>query len=157
MAARRRFVTGLGAVSLVIGVLTGMPAPAGADGRINVQVSVLARALLDAQRSPRQVVISQEDLARGYHDVAQPVEVDFRSNHPNGVVLAFASSSGFLEAIEAFEAGMPLSAGASVYVPQRERGFRARRVSVKLRLKLGPDALPGAVSFPITVSLAPSK
>lgn len=142
-------------------LLVGLPVPAGGADRpiVAIQATVLARALLDRQRFPQTVVISDADVARGYHDVVEPVAVDFRSNHPGGVVLGFALSSHAVAAIDAqaFESGMPLSAGESVFVPQRERGFRARTIAVKLRLKLAPHAAPGAIAFPLAVSLAPLK
>jgi hypothetical protein len=159
MANPARLVRALSSAVLASALVPGVAPRVEADqtGSLRIQATVLARALLDAQRSPAQVVISQEDVARGYHDVAEPVDVDFRSNHPNGVVLAFAWTSPLVEGIEAqaSEAGVPLSAGASVYVPQRSSGFRARSVSLKLRLKLAPDAAPGAMPFPVKVSLAP--
>ena len=49
-----------------------------------------------------------------------------------------------------------LAAGSTVYVPQRERGFRAHSVSLKLRLRLSPGAAPGPIAFPVTVSLSPA-
>jgi hypothetical protein len=136
-----------------------LPVPAGGTDRpiVAIQATVLARALLDSQRFPQTVVISEEDVARGYHDVLEPVLVDFRSNHPDGVVLGFVLTSLSVTSVEAqaFEGGVPVASGENVFVPQRERGFRARSVALKLRLKLAPDAAPGAIAFPVAVSLAP--
>jgi hypothetical protein len=160
MAKPVRLATVLASAILTTGILSGLPAPAGAGDRASIQLhaTVLARASMDAQRLPQRLVISEEDLERGYVELGQPVEVDFRTNHPGGVVLGFVLDSRQIAAVEAqaFEGGMPLASGATIFVPQRERGFRARTVSLKLRLKLAPGAAPGTVAFPVSVSLAPA-
>jgi hypothetical protein len=162
MANRPPFRTLLAAGTLgASALLIGLPVPAAGTDRpiVAIQTTVLARALLDAQRFPQTVVISEEDVARGYHEVPEPVEVDFRSNHPGGVVLGFALSSLSVTSVEAqaFEGGVAVASGESVFVPQRQRGLRARTIALKLRLKLAPDAAPGAIAFPVAVSLAPLK
>ena len=155
---RERRLTAAAVAGMVL--LSGAHGPVAASDNARVQVSatVLARAVIDAQRLPQQLVISEQDLARGYVEVEQPVEVDIRTNHPGGVVLGLVLNSPDFAAVgvEAFEGGTRLASSATVFVPQLQRGLRARTISLKLRLKLSPDAAAGTVAFPLTVSLAPA-
>ncbi len=141
-------------------LLTGAHGPVAASDRAQVQISatVLPRAYIERQRLPQQLVISEQDVARGYVEVHEPVEVNIRSNYPGGVVIGFAINSPYLSGLDvrASEGNTPLVAAATVFVPQRERGLRARSVSLKLRLKLAPHAVPGTIAFPVTVSLDPA-
>lgn len=139
-------------------IATSLAAPAAASGNraeVQIHATVQARALIDRQRLPQHVVISDADVARGYVDVEQPVELGIRSNHPGGVVLGFSLNSQQLEAVDvqAAQGGYPHPAG--IFVPQPERGLRAHSVSLKVRLKLAPQARPGTIAHPLSVFLAP--
>lgn len=148
------------AAAVGVALMTGVQAPATAGDRAQVQIvaTVLPRAYIERQRMPQQLVISEHDVARGYVDVQEPVQVNLRSNYPAGVVIGFTLNSPYLSGlnVQASEGGTPLAAAETVFVPQREPGLRARSVSLKLRLKLAPHAVPGAMSFPVTLSLDPA-
>jgi hypothetical protein len=118
--------------------------------------SVQARALIDRQRLPQSVVVSAEDVRRGYIDLEQPVEVGIRTNYAAGVRLDLSLNSSSLQAVDVREAQGGEVRAAGVFVPQPERGLRAHTVSLKLRLRLAPDALPGTIAHPLTVSLTPA-
>jgi len=156
---RQRRLTAMALTGLALWSASPAPAEAGEPASVQISATVLSHASIEAQRLPREVVISTEDVARGYVELEEPLEVDLRTNHPAGVVLWLALSSPRFTAVHAsgFERGAPLSSGGvAVLVPQRERGLRARTVSLRVRLMLAPDALPGTVAFPVTVSLSPA-
>lgn len=116
------------------------------SARVQVVASVMARASIESQRLPTEVLVSAADVARGYVDIADPVEIGIRSNQ--AVMLGFSANSPEV-------AGVDVKAG-STYVAQRERGLRAQTVSFQLRLKLAPGTQPGRIAFPVSVSLTPA-
>lgn len=121
-----------------------MMAAAADTTQIRVSASVMARATIETQRLPTELLVSAEDVARGFVDV--PVEIGVRSNH--ALVVGFSSNAREV-------AGVAVSAG-SAFVPQTERGMRAHTVSVRVRLKLAPQAQPGRIALPLTVCLTPA-
>jgi len=156
---RQRRLTAMALTGLALWSASPAPAEAGEPANVHISATVLTHASIEAQRLPHEVVISSEDVARGYVELDEPLQVDLRTNHPSGVVLWLALNSPRFTAVHAsgFERGAPLSSGGvAVLVPQGERGLRARTVSLKVRLTLAPDAAPGTVDFPVTVSLAPA-
>jgi hypothetical protein len=141
-----------------VALSAALQTPAGAADRAQVQIhaTVPAKAFIDRQRLPQRVVVSAQDVARGYLDVDEPVEVGIRTNHPGGVVLGIASNSRQLERIDVRAAEGGLLRAAGIFVPQLERGLRARIVSLKLRLKLAPGTVPGSIAYPFSLFLAPA-
>ena len=154
--ARQRRMAALAVAGMALaGALSG-PAAAGDRARVEIHATVQARALIERQRLPQAVTLSEEDVKRGYVDLEQPVEVGIRTNHAAGVLLGLSLNSRNLESIDVREAHGGEVRAASVFVPQPERGLRAHTVSLKVRLKLAPDAVPGTIAYPFTLSLSPA-
>jgi hypothetical protein len=149
----------LAAVALAgLALMAGLPAPAlaGDKAQVNIVATVLERAFVERQQLPHSMVISSQDVARGYVDLDQPVEVAIRTNHRAGVLLGVSLNSQALEAVDVQAAhGGEVRAG-SIYVPQGGRGMRLHTVWLKLRLKLAPSASPGIIAHPVALSLAPA-
>jgi len=137
------------------GALSG-PAAAGDRARVDIRATLQTRALIERQRLPQAVTLSEQDVRRGYLDVEQPLEIGIRTNHSAGVVLDVASNARELESVDVREAQGGEVRAASVFVAQPEPGLRARTVWLKLRVKLAPDAAPGTILHPFTVSLSPA-
>ena len=135
----------LAGLALSAGV-TG-PAAAGDAASLRINATVLSRAVIDRQRLPQEVLLSAQDIARGYVDVEEPVEIAIRSNVPAGVKLGFTLNSEQLAAVDVRE--------GSLFLPQEGPGLRARSVSLRLRLRLAPEAVPGRIAAPLTVFLVP--
>jgi hypothetical protein len=140
------------------GALSG-PAAAGDRARIDIRATVQTRALIERQRLPQAVTLSEQDVRRGYVDL-EPVEIGIRTNHPAGVMLDLSPNAAELESVDVREAQgadvRPAVRAASVFVPQSGPGLRARTVWLKLRVKLAPGAAPGTIVHPFTVSLSPA-
>ena len=133
------------AIALSSVALSASPISKAADtATVRVVASVSASASIESQRLPSEVVVSTEDVARGFVDV--PVEIGVRSNH--AVVLGFFTNSRDVARIDV-TSGTP-------YVAQRDRGMRSTAASFQLRLRLAPGAQPGRIAFPISVSLTPA-
>ena len=56
--------------------------------RLELRAVVQAHASIAAVSAPQQVVLGAADVARGYLDLAQELEVQLRTNVPGGVLLA---------------------------------------------------------------------
>jgi len=129
---------------------TLVPAPAAADtAQVNVMATVITRASIESQQLPRDVAITQQDIERGYVDL-DPVEIGVQSNNPAGVRLGFAALSAQLAAVDV-DGG-----GSTVFVAQTARGLQRQKISVRLRLRLAPGAMPGNIANPVSVSLTPA-
>lgn len=153
---RQRRLAAVAVAGLALaGGLNG-PASAGERASIQVAATVQSRAFIEAQRLPHQVAITAQDVARGYVDVDEALEVGIRSNHAAGVVLALGVNSLSVQSIDVRAAQGGEARAEGIFVPQSGRGLQARTVSLKLRLKLAPSAAPGTIVFPVTVSLAPA-
>jgi hypothetical protein len=153
---RQRRLAAVAVAGVALSGAFSAPAAASERARVDIVASVQARALIDRQRLPQSVVVSAEDVRRGYIDLEQPVEVGIRTNYAAGVRLDLSLNSSSLQAVDVREAQGGEVRAAGVFVPQPERGLRAHTVSLKLRLRLAPDALPGTIAHPLTVSLTPA-
>jgi hypothetical protein len=147
---RQRRLTTVALAGAALSTIAPLPAAAGDRATVQVAATVLARASIDSQRLPREVAVSAADIERGYVDLQEPVEIGVQSNHPGGVVVSFVANSARLAQVQV------QGAGPSVFVGQRDRGLQRRTLSVKLRLKLAPDAVPGNIAFPVSVFIAPA-
>jgi len=133
-----------------------LPAPVAAADTASVRIvaSVLSRSSVESQDLPSEVTISAQDIARGYVDIADPVEIGTRSNRPGGVMLAFTANSPHIASIDIMQsAGTSGTGSGMIFIAQKESGLRKQTVRLKLRLKLAPEASPGRISFPVAVSL----
>ncbi len=146
---RQRRLTNVAVASAALSTLAPAPASAGDTAHIQVVATVLARASIESQSLPSDVAITQQDIERGYVDLA-PVEIGVRSNSPTGVRVGFAAASAHLSTVDV-EGG-----GSTVFLAQNGRGLQRQKVSVRLRLRLAPSAVPGTISYPVSVFLTPS-
>lgn len=147
--ARQRRLTKVAVASAALSALTPAPAAAGDTTHVSVVATVLARASIESQRLPRDVAVTQQDVERGYVDL-DPVEIGVQSNHPSGVRLGFAANSAQLSSVD-IEGG-----GSMLVLAQQARGLQRQKVSVRLRLRLAPGAVPGTIAFPVSVYLTPA-
>jgi hypothetical protein len=153
---RQRRLAAVAVAGVALAGALSVPAAAGDRARVEIQASVQARALIDRQRLPQAVVISAEDVQRGYVDLEQPVEIGIRTNHAAGVLLDLSRNASEVQSVDVREAQGGEVRALGVFVPQSERGLRAHTVSLKVRLRLAPGAVPGTIAWPFSVSLSPA-
>jgi hypothetical protein len=139
--------------------LSAPPAARADSHRIEVRAVVARVASVSALRTPAQVVVTADDVARGYVEIAQPVEVGIRTNDPSGVVLGFELGSPLVRAVhfDGEDLRLSVAAGAAaVRVPTAGAGLRSRTLRLRTRLELAPGARPGVIAWPVAVFVAPS-
>jgi hypothetical protein len=152
---RQRRLTAVALAGVALSAALQMPEAAADQTHLHIQATVLQRTVVERQRLPQRLEVSAQDVARGYVDVAEPVEVGIRSNHPAGVSVGFALNSPQLDAVAVLAALGGEVRGHGVFVPQLERGLRASVLSLRLRLKLAPEAVPGSIAFPLALTITP--
>ena len=149
LARRQRRLAKAALAGAALSALTPAAAGAADTAHVSVVATVLTRASIESQELPRDVTISEPDLARGYIDL-EPVEIGVQSNNPAGVRLRFVAKSAQFAAVDV-EGG-----GATLFLVQPGRGLQRQKVSVRLRLRLAPGAAAGTVAYPVSVVLAPA-
>ena len=126
---------------------------------IRVQATVMRHASIRAFRAPLQVSVTAADVARGYVEPAQPVEVEIRTNNPGGVMLGFNVNSPQVSGarFEGEDLQLSVAAGAAVVlVPKTGVGLRSQTLRLRTRLMLAPGAKPGVIAWPVALFIAPS-
>lgn len=134
----------------------GIRPPAGrTSARIEVSATILSRTTLTVRRQPHALVVTREDVRRGYVEVPAASRIEVRSNDPRGYLLVFESQAGsgtpFREAI-IDGLGRPVQIGpGGGWVPRTDpRGPVS--VDLSYRFSLTKDAVPGSYRWPFALS-----
>lgn len=138
----------------------GVPSLAAADAlSVEVRASVLRIAQISAVRAPETIVLDQADVQRGYVELAQPVEIDVRTNDRLGVTLGFSIDHPSVRAATLLAADRAVALGegpALLFVARTvPPGLRVQTVLLRARLELSPQAVPGLLPWPLSIYLAP--
>ncbi len=144
-------------IFLSVLLLGGRGALAGDATRVQVSATVPGQASITAVSAPTQVQLAEADVARGYLDLPQTLEIAVRTNLPRGVLLTGASASGALRGVALSAAGEPgvYASGAGLLIDKLGVGLREQRVRLYVRLLLGPGAAAGPMAWPVAFSLMP--
>lgn len=156
--ARQKRLRALAFAAAALGV-SAPPAALAGSHSIRVQATVVHHASISAFRAPQQVNVTAEDVARGYVELAQPVEVEISTNNPGGVMLGFNVNSPQVAGarFEGEDLQLSVAAGAAVVlVPKTGVGLRSQTLRLRTRLMLAPGAEPGVIAWPVALFIAPS-
>jgi hypothetical protein len=142
-------------VALSAGSVLAAPALAAAaeaQSRFQVSTVVVPRARLQALETASDVVVTAEDVARGYKDLVTQYEL--RSNDPRGCLLTIAQRPGLAESIDVD--GLPVrvrlrDAPAEVVLPWA-RG--PQPLELRVRLNLDEAARPGTYPLPLHLAVS---
>jgi len=143
-----------------LGVALLLATVAGADARSEtgqarflVSATVPERVTIEALEQPTRLVISADDVLRGYKEVAARYLV--RTNTARGWMLQFSPRIGLARHVEVRGLG-----GQVVLRDESVEVFRPgttgrESLSLEYRLVLVPDAQPGTYDLPLQVSAVP--
>ncbi len=126
-----------------------------ATARVEVSATVLPRTMLTVRSQLRTLVITAEDIRRGFVEVPSASRIEVRSNDPRGYLLVFENRSGpegpFREAI-VDGLGRQVQIGpAGGWIPRTDpRGPATAELSY--RFSLAKDAAPGRYPWPLLLS-----
>ena len=142
----------LGVVALAA-LLAGPALADQAQTRFTVSAVVPRRVTLTVLEQPVQLMLSAEDIERGYKDVAARYQV--RHNDPNGYLLHLAPRIGLTRHVEVRGLGAAIQLGdADLAVRQASVG-RLHDFELAFRFVLDPSARPGSYALPVHVTAAP--
>jgi hypothetical protein len=148
--------------ALVAVLVLGLPAVArsaiAADARLLISATVLKHASLTALSQPQSLVITSADLAQGYVELPDAVQMAIKSNTRNGYMLVFDVDATFVEAtwVRGLQNKIQLSAtGGVVPLPASGHGMSVSTHDLGLRFLLAPSARAGVYLWPMRVSVVP--
>ena len=127
----------------------------GARATLGVTVTVPRHASLRVAQ-PDSLLVSEEDIARGWIELAAPVEVLVQSNARQGYTLAFERRGALVREVEVRGLGETLrlqGGAATASRPAAGPGLWQDRLLLRLRFTLAPDARAGRHDWPVQISL----
>lgn len=132
--------------------------PAVADqAKVTVSATVLKHASLKVLEQPSAVVVTPEDIARGYVEVPLPARVRVKNNSA-GYLLNFASSAEFASRIRVRGLGPDvLMSGDGGLIAQSasSRGMATVTLDLGFRFELAAGAHEGVYPWPLELSVTP--
>lgn len=134
----------------------GAPAHAqSAQSPLVVRVIIPPHASIRIAQPP-SVTVSEGDVARGFVEVAGPVEVSVQSNVAEGYALVFERHGDAFTEVQV--QGLPqavvfASAGAIASRPAAGRGVWRDQVLLRFRFTLAPRTRAGEHPWPVQISL----
>jgi hypothetical protein len=137
-----------------LALLAAIPMAAHAgDARaiLTVSATVPARASLEAISQPMALAVSEDDVARGYVDVAAVYRV--RNNDPAGYLLRLEPRTGLTSSIEVNGLGSAVSMGQDIVEVTQPAALQARELDLSFRFRLDPDVPAGVYPMPVQVSV----
>jgi hypothetical protein len=149
----------LAATMLVISAALVAPVHAGQGTSATLSVhAVVARHAQLRFAQPASISVTESDIARGFVEVEQPVDMVVRSNDRSGYTVAFHCHCVSVREAQVEGLGQLLKvggAGASANRPAANDGMWQDHVQLRFRFVLGPDASAGQYDWPLQVSLIP--
>lgn len=119
------------------------PAPAAQAADLGITAVVARSARVTLLDQPSRVIVTPEDVARGYVDLASGPRLGVRSNSREGIAVAVVSTHPLL--------GIELRGGHTPLV--LPGGVRS--LDLHYRVLLAPDALPGIYAWPGQIIATP--
>ncbi len=157
---RQRKLIALAATSLALsGGMMPTDSVAADTTRLNIQATVLEHTSISRLSVPSSLTVSEDDVARGYIEVDEPVTIDVRTNSAAGAVLGFSLQSPMVRSVtlNGTSNGVAVSeAGANMHLAKQGKGLATHSLKLRVRVELAPGAQPGTLAWPLAVFLAPA-
>jgi hypothetical protein len=146
----RRFALAAAACALLAVPL----AQAGPEQQMTVTAVVRHFSNLKVVAQPRSFHLSAEDVARGYVDIAAPLQLELESNLGAGYTLVFGRAGQQVLRAQVQGLGQRFEVAADTPVTWRLAG-RREQAQFRFRLILAQGVQAGEYAWPIQVSLLP--
>ncbi|MGZ7030525.1 MAG: hypothetical protein ACXVIJ_01025 [Thermoanaerobaculia bacterium] len=144
-----------GLLALVAALIIAVPVFADSVSKqMTVSTRVIARAVVTVD-PPAAIVVTADDVARGYVDVTQPIQVRVRTNSRNGYVLQAEKTTEAFSAIELTNETTSMSVSSHETWLQRPYVAGGDVMSLRARLYLAPGPMAGAQAVPVAFSATP--
>ena len=123
---------------------------------MTVSTRVIARAVLTVDSQPGSVTVTAGDVARGYVDAAQPVELRVKTNSRAGYLLqADQVNEPSFSAIELTSDTMSMHVASHETWVQRPYNPAGDVLEMHARVHLAPGTQPGTYPLPLSFSASP--
>jgi hypothetical protein len=142
----------MGVVALAA-LLAGPALADQAQARFTVSAVVPKRVTLTALEQPAQLMLSVEDIERGYKDVS--VRYRVRHNDPSGYLLHLAPRIGLTRQVEVRGLASAVLLGDEDVAIRQVSTTRLHDFELAFRFVLDPAARPGSYALPVHVTAAP--
>ena len=136
----------------------GGTGPAAGTARVRVTATVPSRATLRVLQQAKTLVVTPEDVARGYVDAPAASRIEVRNNNRGGCLLVCEGTAGpdapfGRISVRGFERDVEIGPGGG-FVPHP---YAPAPVTAELsyRFSLDRDARPGTYPWPLQVSVRP--
>jgi hypothetical protein len=120
-----------------------------------VGVRVLPMATLQVNSQPLEVVVSPEDVGRGYVEIPEPTRVQVSSNSPMGYTLLLVPQSTWFSGltVRCADAEVTMGADGGAIVERRHAG--ASSLELNFRFALASELPPGRYPWPLHLAVQP--
>jgi len=126
-----------------------------AGAQLKVSATVLPVASLNVHNRAQMLTITEDDISRGYVDVASGSSIEVKSNSRGGYYLSFEFFDPAFTQVHIDGLGRPATIGAgSGIVPLAVDGTMVR-IALSYRFILAENVKPGDYPWPLTVSVMP--
>jgi hypothetical protein len=150
---------GIAAILLGAAFVGSFAAPAAAAStELQVTAYVMKRATLQVLAQPTSVVLTQDDIARGWVDVPATAQLAVQSNSGEGYMLEFTNQGDFVRQVlvKGLDTDVQVgAAGGAVMQRAKGRGVTRATLNLGFRILLSASARQGSYSWPMRVAIAP--
>jgi len=142
-------------IAVIIFLLNTTDVKAGRDiSGINVTTKVLPVVKYEIIHQEEKVLITEEDIKRGYLDVHSALIFSVMTNSENGYVLTFFIGRDLIEEIEVFCDSVSSEihdASNEIYMPSEGRKYTVKELS--FRFYLSDVLMPGIYDWPVAFTI----
>lgn len=146
------------AVAVALVASMACPTVALADSAaVAVSATILPHASLQVLAQPSAVVVTPQDIARGYVEVPAHARVAVKNNTP-GYMLVFSGEGDFVRQVRVSGLGADVQMGAGGGVVTRStpgRGMNNTVLDIGFRFELAAGTQQGVYPWPIQMSVVP--
>ncbi len=122
--------------------------------RIQVGASVMAKLSVQLQQGPQDLVLTEQDVSRGYVEMRDAVRFNVRSNCPYRVEMRLDSPA--VGSAQASLSGRQLEIGAGAQSVDMPMSLAERSTAVTYRFVLSPAARAGTYPWPMRMVVQPN-
>ena len=117
-----------------------------------VSVQVVARTVMEPLDAPETVVLTAEDLARGYREVDARFRVHAQGTHR--YLLNMAPRNGLATSIDIEGLGAPVRLDQADITVLQSVQASVSELRLRFRLRLRPGLTAGTYAFPVRLSIS---
>ena len=143
-------------ITLLAALVVGPAGGGQTRAQLAVSAAVLPVARIEQSSLPYELLLSADELRRGYVDVPQPTSLLVNSNSATGFELDVIALNPMISniVVAGLESPQVLGAEGGTLV-QRWSGPQSRRLNLRFRIMLAPGTLPGRYAWPLQLSVRP--